>query len=512
MAVPATLRPPTTAPATAGAPASKWKVLVAVVFGIFMVMLDTTVVNVAFPALRAEFGASLGTAQWIVSVYVLALGVSTPVSGYLADRFGMKRTYLAGLAIFAAASALAWVAPWFWLLVVARALQGVGGGIAVPLGSATIVATFPPGEQGKALGVYGATIVLAPAAGPVVGGMLVDHGFWRWVFFLNVPIGALGMLLGSRFLRERRHDARARLDVPGLLTSMLGFGALLYAASVAAELGWAAGVVRGWLAVGVLALAAFVVVELRLAREPLLDLRLFTNRVFLNATAVGYVTVVALFAAEFLLPLYLQTLRGLSGMDTGIVLLPLALMAMVGTPLAGRLYDRIGPRSLVAVGFALLALNTWQLSRLDATTSLRWIMVLMAIRGLALGLTVQTTFTTALGTVPIPRAARGSSLINGTRQTVQALGVAILATLLASTLSPATRVLQRAAMEPGPGGHPAAHALCAAATRVACAESLLGFERTYRFTFHLALAALALGVLLPGWPLGWAGRRGYVRE
>jgi EmrB/QacA subfamily drug resistance transporter len=512
--------------------APKWKVLISVVFGLFMVFLDTTVVNVAFPTLRREFDASLAESQWVLSLYVMALGISTPVAGYLADRFGIKRVYLAGLAVFVLGSMLCGVAPNLGLLIAARALQGLGGGIAIPLGAPQLFRAFPPHEQGTALGFFGIAVATAPALGLILGGWLIDQNLWRWVFFINVPIGLLGVTLGSRFLLDWRSERTPRLDVLGLLTSIVGFGALLYAASIAEARGWTSPAVLIWFAVGAAAVAVFAVIELFVAREPMLDLRLFGKRTFLIANLVGYVSVIALFGAEFLLPLYLQALRGRTALETGLILLPLAGALGIGMPLAGRIYDRTGPRPLLIVGYGLLLLNTWQLSQLRADTPISWILVLLALRGLAGGLTVQTTFVTALSVVPQRLLPRGSSLVNSTRQVVQAIGVAVLATVLVSTLSPEVRQAQAQAQEaqhvsnaPQPGlcepaavtgagvvpvasGAPAGRLAADPSLRQqACDENVAGFERTYQLTFYAALLALGLGALLPGWPFAWAGRR-----
>jgi EmrB/QacA subfamily drug resistance transporter len=498
----------------------KWKVLGCVVFGIFMVILDTTVVNVAFPTLRSEFHASLQTSQWIVSVYVLSLGISTPLAGFLSDRFGIKRMYVGALGIFVMGSLLSGLAPSLGALIATRALQGVGGGIAVPLGTAMLFAVFPPNEQGTALGIYGISLLMAPALGPILGGLLVDHGRWRWIFFVNVPIGILGVILGSILLKEGGSRRHTTLDPWGLVTSVIGFGATLYAASMASQSGWTSPEVLLSFTVGLAALIAFVLIELRVAKDPLLDFRLYTNVIFLNASVVGYVSVIALFGAEFLLPIYLQVLRGNTAFHTGIILLPLAITAGITTPLAGRLYDRIGPRALVILGFAVLCVNTWQLSHLTATTTMRAIMILMAMRGFALGCTVQSTFTTALGTVNRQRVARGSSLVNSTRYVVQSIGVALLATVLASAQSPATVTLQRQAESANVAGkqhqEPERNqsGICSAqpagaatsALQRACQENLTGFERAYRVTFFAAVLALLLGALLPGWPFQWKGR------
>lgn len=443
-------------------------------FGVFMVVLDTTVVNVAFPTLRAEYKASLSEAQWIVSIYVLALGMSTPLSGYLSDRLGIKRVFLGGLAVFVFGSFLCGVAPNLGLLIVARALQGIGGGIALPLGSAQLYGAFPPNEQGKAFGYFGIVLMTAPALGPLLGGVLVDQGMWRWIFFVNVPIGVFGVWLGMRWLRESLPGTKPHLDVVGLLLALVAFGSLLYAASIAATVGWTANTTIVWFAVGSVALVGFVLTDLHSSKEPLLDFRLFQRPTFLTANLIGYVSVIALFGAEFLMPVYLQNLRARTSLGSGLILLPLAVAAAIATPIAGRLYDKIGPRPLVVFGFLVLVVNTWQLSRLTMTTSITFIMFLLALRGLALGTTVQTTFATALGSVPKLRLARGSALINATRNVVQSIGVAVLATVLASA-----------------GGQP-----------------LIGFENAYRLTFYVSLLAVAIALFLPGWPGQWSGREG----
>ena len=348
----------------------KWKVLSTVIFGLFMVILDTTVVNVAFQTLREQFGGNLGATQWIISIYVLALGISTPLAGWLAQRFGVKKIYLGGLGLFVTGSLLCGISPNLQLLIAARALQGIGGGMALPLGTALLFQAFPPREQGMALGLFGVAVLVAPAVGPILGGWLVDQQLWRVIFFINPPIGLVGILLGIRFLRERTSDNKPPLDVLGIVTEVIGFGAILYAASTASYRGWTSPEVITWFAIGVAGLIGFAIVELYVAKSPLLDLRLFGKRVFLNASLLGYVSTIALFGAEFLMPLYLQALRGLTALQTGLILLPMAVTGGIMVTIAGRLYDKVGPRPLMAVGFGILMINTWQLSQLRADTPL----------------------------------------------------------------------------------------------------------------------------------------------
>jgi DHA2 family multidrug resistance protein len=511
----------------------KYKILISVIFGIFMVILDTTVVNVAFQTLRAEFGASLNDAQWIISIYVLALGISTPLSAFLAARHGMKRIYLVGLGIFILGSFLSGIAPTLGFMIAARALQGFGGGIAIPLGTAILLRSFPANEQGYALGIFGLASLVAPALGPILGGFLVDLHLWRFIFFINPPIGIAGIILGSYFLPDFKGEHWPALDWMGLITEIIGFGAILYAASVAANFGWSAPGVITWLIVGAIGLTAFSLIELLLVKEPLLDLRLFRKPTFLSASLLGYVSVIAMFGAEFLLPIYLQFLRGQTAFQTGLILLPMAVTGAIATVLAGRLYDRLGPRPLLAVGFGILIINTWQFSQIRADTPIGWIMFLLALRGLAFGGTIQTTFITALSVVALPEIAQASSLTNATRQVLQAIGIALLATVLASTLTPKIYVLQQQFLNAPPQAGVAPLAICqpAGGTQVAaslkpadppaapipaqvapllaqaCLENIAGFEQAYRITFFAAILAFLIGLLLPGWPFKWAGRR-----
>ena len=517
----------------------KWKVLISVMFGIFMIILDSTIVNIAFPTLRLQYGASLADAQWVISIYVLALGVTTPVSGYLADRFGIKRVYLLGLGIFVFGSLMCGIAPSLGLLIVARALQGFGGGISQPLGPAQLYRAFPPKEQGTALGIFGIALVVAPALGPILGGWLVDIGLWRAIFFVNVPIGIIGVFLGSRFLLDYRTGQRPLFDPLGLITAIIGFGAVLYAATIAENFGWGGTFTLLALALGFVMLIVHALVELYLVKEPMMNLRIFANPTFLNAAIVGYIATVALFGAEFLMPIYLQTFRGRTALEAGIILLGVAATSAIATPLAGRLYDKIGPRSIMVTGFLILCVNTWQLAQIQGTTPISYIVFLLALRGLAVGLTLQTSYVTALSSIHLDMLPRGSSLLNSTRFVVQAVSVAALATILVGYLSPNVKaqadqmqnslvavstpfgvcetpgVAAQDNLPPGTSASlaslpvqavQAAKAKIVAGLKVVCDQTMQGFDAAYQLTFYASIAALLMALFLPGWPGKWSGR------
>ena len=276
--------------------------------------------------------------------------------------------------LFGLGSFLCGISPTLTLLIVARAIQGIGGGIALPLGAALLFSAFPPQERSTAFGIFGIVLVFAPAMGPLLGGWLVDHNLLSWIFFLNIPIAIVGITIGIRFLRASPGSASARIDIPGIILASLGFGAILYAASIAGEqgIGWGDTRVLVSIAIGVLSLAVFAVIELRTS-EPLLDLRLYSIRSFTLANIASLVGTIALFGAEFLLPLYLQILRGESAFQAGLILLPLALASAVSTVIAGRISDRIGPRLPIVIGFLLITYNTYQLSQIQLNTNIGFI-------------------------------------------------------------------------------------------------------------------------------------------
>ena len=481
-------------------PGYKWRVLVSVVVGLFMVILDTTVVNVALRTLQQHFSVATSEAQWVISLYTLALGISTPLSGFLGDRFGVKRIFLTGLTLFIFGSLCCGLAPTLPFLITARAIQGVGGGIALPLGTALLFRAFPPRERGAAFGIFGIVLVFAPAIGPLLGGWLVDHNLLSWIFFLNLPIGIIGITYGIFSLHEAPGNKNLRPDIPGILLSALGFGAILFAASIAGEqgAGWGDTRVIVSLIVGVVALAGFAFIELRIA-EPLLDLKLYSIPTFAIANVANMVGTIALFGAEFLLPLYLQILRGQTAFEAGLTLLPLAIASAFASAISGRIADKIGPRIPIVIGFLLIAYNTFQLSQITIDTSITFIMFLLVLRGIAVGLIIQNSQIAALIDVPLSRLNRATPLVQATRQTMQSIGVAVLATILSTavTLAIPSNIPSSGSLSKLP---PAQAAHIVQLIQQFQNQYITGLQHAYLATFVIAVVATLLSLFLPGWP------------
>jgi DHA2 family multidrug resistance protein len=500
----------------------KWQVVASVIFGTFMVIMDATVVNVALPTLRTVFAgsgqASIDQVQWVISGFVLAIGIVTPMAGLLADRFGIKRIYLSSLLGFALASALCGLAPNLPLLIFFRILQGLAGGSALPLGTALLFSAFPPEERGLAFGVFGIPLVAAPALGPVIGGALVEYADWRYIFFVNVPIGLLGVGIGWWLLRENKREGHVPIDYFGAVLAVIAFGGILYglsngapesnagtpgATTVTTSGGWGSWQVITSLIVGGVFLIAFIIWELFKKDEALLDVRLFTRPTFTIANIIGWISVTAFFGAEFLLPLYLQVLRGLTPLQTGLLLLPLALSSGVLSPFIGRFQDKIGPRLLVAFGFGLLIINTWQLSLLTLDESYGYIAFLLVLRGVALSFVLQPTLLAALSGIAPRALPRASSLVNSTRSIFQSLGVAVLATILTTTITNQLSSFQPpkpTSVPPPPNYQQIVQQAAADAFHHAF---LSGLSNAYFLTFVVAAAASVIALFLPGWPFGW---------
>ena len=495
-----------------------YRVLFCILTGISMFLIDTTVVNVALAKLQAVFGVDVSTVQWAITGYALASGVITPIAEYAQARWGFKRIWLIGLATFTISSMMCGISPTFTLLLIGRILQGMTGGLLLPIAISGIFRVFPPNQRGLAMGFMAIPIVAGPALGPTVGGYIVTYVDWRVIFFINLPVGILAIFMGVLLLRDDREVRRLSLDVTGAILSALGFGAILYGLSKVADDGWTSFTVEGFILFGGLCLAVLCAQELDI-HDPLLQVDLFTIPRYLLGNVISWVSTLSLFGAEFLMPLYLQQLRGLSAFEAGLLLLPQGLSAGVAGPIAGRVADRLGVRVVAITGFVLLALNTWNLSQITLDTSFGFIQFLFVLRGAALGCTLQVGSLVSLAAVPHQRLTNASSLMTAMRNVFQSFGVAVLGSIVQTQTVTHTLLLRQQVTPTSPTGslitqmaaglmqRSPGMSLAAAQAQAAGFLSLgavlpqatvLAFNDAYRFTFFTTLLALALSFLLPG--------------
>ncbi|HEY7127696.1 MAG TPA: MDR family MFS transporter [Ktedonobacterales bacterium] len=418
-------------------PNHKWWVLVTVVFGAFVSILDSTIVNTALPTIQHDLHANLHLASYVATAYILAAGAVVPLSAFLSNRFGIKRTYLVSLAVFTVSSALCGLAPNIWLLIIFRVLQGAGGAALFPLSFAILFAVFPEEERGKANGIFGIPVLVAPAIGPTLGGYLVEYLDWHWVFYVNVPIGIIGIALGWRILHEYVAQPQRRFDFPGFFLAATGLGLLLFGLSNLAYDGLGNGLtVSGPIVVSLVLLGLFLWVEPRRA-EPLLDLGFFRWRNFAVGNVITWIATIGLFVPAFLLPQFLQTLLGLTPFDAGLLLLWQGIGAIVGTITSGFVYNRLGPRALIIAGasFTLVTgifLANWVTTPIGgaaaaALSVLPWILL---PRGFGLPILTQPTNTVSLTGVQGPKLPEATTLNVVARNVTASLAIAVMTNIL----------------------------------------------------------------------------------
>ncbi|HEX5501745.1 MAG TPA: MDR family MFS transporter [Thermomicrobiales bacterium] len=422
------------AAARAGGFDQRWLALSVTTIGSFMSILDSTIVNIALPSVLKDFHARLEDGQLVLTIYLLALAVVIPLSGFLAERVGLKRMYMITLACFTLGSALCGSAWNLDSLVGFRALQGLGGGMLQPLGMAMVFTLITPIERGYFMGLLGLPMLLGPILGPTLGGYLVQYSSWRFIFYINLPIGLINLGLAWWLLKEQPRRADARLDARGFALSLLAFPCVLLGLSEGEQQGWTSPLVLGLLGGGAVALGAFIVAELR-HRQPLLQLKLFAHPIFSLAMAINFVTQFSLFGMGYILPLLFQEGHGLGAAATGLAMFPSGIVSFIAMNGGGRLYNRVGPRRLAIPGMVVLLVTTGLFSRTTAATSIPILVTLASLRGLAMGLCMMPIQTAAYNTVPQHELTRATALTNVLFRIFGAASTAILTTVLVASLS-----------------------------------------------------------------------------
>jgi EmrB/QacA subfamily drug resistance transporter len=407
------------------------KVSVSTVFvaAMFMSVMDGTIVNVALPSLSQQLRVSSTSIDAVVVSYLVSLSVIIPVSGWLGDRLGTKRIFLSALVLFSIASALCGLAGNFTMLVLFRILQGIAGGALTPVGTAMLYRTFPPSERVQLSRILIIPTILAPAAGPVLGGFLVDQLSWRWVFYVNIPVGIAACVFGLIFLQEHRESTAGRFDLAGFLLAGIGLALTMYALSEGPSMGWTTPGIFGSAIVGLLLLGIFVFVELR-TQEPMIDLRLFGNRLFRTTNLVSLFASAGFLGTLFVGPLFLQVGRGVSALTSGLTTFPEAIGVVLSAQIVAKLYPRIGPRRLIAGGLTGVAIMISLLCLIGNDTNLWLMRALMFFIGAGMAYVFLPVQSASFATISPTMTGRASAIYNAQRQLGSALGVAVMSTVL----------------------------------------------------------------------------------
>ena len=406
-----------------------------VILGAIMSILDTTVVNVAINTLAARFHTTLPTIQWVATGYTLALATVIPLSGWIADRFGTKRLYMGSIAMFVLGSCLSGLAWSSATIILFRVLQGLGGGMIMPAGMTILTRAAGPQRIGRVMAIMGVPMLLGPILGPILGGWLVADVSWRWIFFINLPMGIAALILALRILPRDVAEQSQRLDIVDLLLVSPGLALVIYGlAKSSSSGGFGSNKVLIPLVAGIVLLAAFVRHALR-TKDPLIDLRLFKNRTFATSSMSLLLMVISVFGAFLLLPLYFQAVRGESPLMAGVLLAPQGLGSMITMPIAGQLSDKTGSGRIVPFGMlAVLASVIW-LTQIGAHTSWLAVCIDLFVFGLGMGFAMMPIFTGAMQSVTGAAAARASTSLNIIQQTGASIGTAVLSVLLATELA-----------------------------------------------------------------------------
>jgi EmrB/QacA subfamily drug resistance transporter len=404
----------------------KWWTLGALCFALFMIMLDNTVVNVALPAIQSDLGISRSELEWTVAAYALTFASLLLTGGKLGDLLGRRLIFTIGLIVFTASSLFCGLSSSATELIAARAVQGVGAALMMPATLSIISATFAARERGTAIGIWAGVSAMALAIGPLLGGIITEHVSWNWIFYVNVPIGVLGVVVSLLVVPESRDTSHEqRLDLPGLLTSGIGLLALVYALIEANTYGWTSARILGLFVIAAVALTVFVLLELH-QRLPMLDLTLFRNGTFAGANLVAILVTLAMFGIFVFFPIYMQTFRGWSPIQAGAALLPWTLMIVVFAPIAGKLSDRVGSRWLMAGGMTVV--------------SIFWHMLpAFILGGLGMSFVMTPMSAAAMGAVSVDKAGVASGVLNTFRQVGVALGIGIMGAIIADRASAAVR-------------------------------------------------------------------------
>jgi EmrB/QacA subfamily drug resistance transporter len=412
----------------------KWWTLAAVSFGLFMIMLDNTVVNVALPAIQEDLQIGLSELQWIVTGYALTFAAVMLTGGKLADLYGRRLIFVVGLAVFTLSSLACGLADSGDMLIGARIVQGIGAALMNPATLSIITATFPPHRRGMAIGIWAGVSALALAIGPLLGGLLTEHISWGWIFFVNVPVGVVAIAASLLLIEESKDTSHEQaLDPLGLLTSGLGLFALTYGLIEANAYGWTSARILGSFAAAAILLAAFVVLERR-QRLPMLDLSLFRNRTFAGANAVMLIVALAMFGVFFFVSLYMQNVLGYSAVQAGAAFLPMTILIMLVAPIAGRTTDRVGARWLMTTGMVLLAGQLLYFSTLGVRESYWSLLPAMVVGGFGMGLVMTPTAAAAMASVAVDKSGVGSAVLSSFRQVGGSLGIAVIGAIMANQI------------------------------------------------------------------------------
>lgn len=408
---------------------SRGKILAALLFGMFIAILNQTLLNVALPKINTEFNISASTGQWLMTGFMLVNGILIPITAYLFNKYSYRKLFLVALVLFTIGSLICAISMNFPIMMVGRVLQAIGAGVLMPLGSIVIITIYPPEKRGAAMGTMGIAMILAPAIGPTLSGYIVQNYHWNVMFYGMFIIGIIAILVGFVWFKLYQYTTNPKADIPGIIFSTISFGALLYGFSEAGNKGWGSVEIETMFAIGIIFIILFVIRELRM-KAPMLNLEVLKFPTFTLTTVINMVVMLSLYGGMILLPIYLQNLRGFSALDSGLLLLPGSLIMGLLGPFAGKLLDTIGLKPLAIFGIAVMTYATWELTKLNMDTPYMTIMGIYVLRSFGMAFIMMPMVTAAINALPGRLASHGNAFLNTMRQLAGSIGTAILVTVM----------------------------------------------------------------------------------
>ncbi|HEX7064944.1 MAG TPA: MDR family MFS transporter [Bacillales bacterium] len=409
-----------------------------IIAGAFVVILNQTLLNTAIPKIMADMSISASTAQWLTTGFMLTMGTMIPISAFLIEKFSTRKLFLTAMGLFGAGTLIAAVAPSFPFLLAARIVQASGAGIMIPLMQTVFLLIFPVEKRGAAMGMVGLVIAFAPAIGPTLSGWIVESYSWRVLFYMILPIVVLDIIFAIFALKNVTKLTHPKIDIVSIVLSSVGFGGLLYGFSSAGNNSWSSSEVVIALVVGAISLCLFIWRQL-LIKKPILEFRVFKNWIFALTTLIGMIIMISMLGVELLLPLYMQNAQGYTALESGLLLLPGAIVMGVMSPIVGKVFDKIGARPLAIVGLSVVTVMTFLFSNMTASTSYGYMMVLYAIRMFGISLVMMTVMTAGLNQLPNHLIPHGTAMNNTMRQVAASIGTAMLITVMTNNTADAVK-------------------------------------------------------------------------
>lgn len=407
-------------------------IMAVMILGSFVAILNQTLMNVALPVMMTDLNIDANTAQWLTTVYMLVNGILIPITAFLMERFTTRQLFMTSMTLFAIGTLICGLAPGFDMLIVGRVVQAIGAGIIMPLLTMVILTIFPVEQRGKAMGVIGIAMIFAPAVGPTLSGWVVENWSWRVLFFIVLPIAIIDIIVAFIFLKNVTKQTFPKLDILSVILSTIGFGFLLYGFSAAGNPksgGWGSTEVIITLAIGVVALVLFIWRQM-VAKNPMLEFRVFKYPMFSLTTLINMIITMAMFAAMILVPIYLQNIRGFTPLQSGLLLLPGAILMGIMSPITGAIFDKIGARWLAVTGLVITVITTYMFSNLTDSMSYLTLILMYSARMFGMSMLMMPIMTAGLNALPQKWNAHGTAMVNTIRQVSGSIGTAILVTVM----------------------------------------------------------------------------------